>query len=182
MKGYYIKQQDIFTSAVSELSSPIIWNTQRQMGKTTALAKIAADLLKTTNVTYDCYNAYLQVLFVQKVIQHLPKDVLVRNTKNSIQLVTPTKTYSLSPLRKDMPNKSSVLLIDEVAHIGIDRIKDMLSNFDKPPRVIGVTTGMSEEIIELITNEVSEPEVITVVFNSIDELYRKQLETVEKPV
>ena len=182
MKGYYIKQQDIFTSAVSELSSPIIWNTQRQMGKTTALAKIAAELLKTTNVTYACYNAHQNMMFVQKVLLHMNDDTLVRNTKNTIQLVTPTKTYSLSPLQKERPNQSTVLLIDEVAHIGYDRIKDMLSNFVEPPRVIGVTTGMSEEIIQLITDKVSEPEVITVVFNSIDELYRKQLKTVEKPV
>ena len=182
MKGYYIKQQDIFTNAIAELNSPVIWNTQRQMGKTTALAKIAAELLKTANVTYTCYNAHENTLFIQKVLQHMNKDVLVRNTKNTIQLVTPAKTYSLSPLQKDRPNQSTVLLIDEVAHIGIDRIKDMLCNFVKPPRVIGVTTGMSEEIIELITDKVSEPEVITVVFNSIDELYKKQFKTAEKPV
>ena len=182
MKGYYIKQQDIFTSAVGELNSPVIWNTQRQMGKTTTLAKIAVELLKTTNVTYECFNAHANMMFIQKVLQCMNKDTLVRNTRNSIQLVTPTKTYLLSPLQKDRPNQSTVLLIDEVAHIGIDRIKDMLSNFVKPPRVIGVTTGMSEDIIQLITDKVSEPEVITVVFNSIDELYKKQFETVEKPV
>jgi tRNA(Met) C34 N-acetyltransferase TmcA len=182
MKGYYIKQQDIFTSAVKELSSPVIWNTQRQMGKSTALAKIAAELLKTTDVTYTCFNAHTNMMFIQKVLQHMNKDVLVRNTKNSIQLVTPNKTYSLSPLQKDRPNKSGVLLIDEVAYIGYDRIHDMIDNFPTPPRVIGTTTGMTEDIIQLITDKVSEPEVITVVFNSIDELYRKQSGAVVKPV
>ena len=155
MKGYYTKQQDIFTDAVSELSSPVIWNTQRQMGKSTVLAKIAGELLKTTNVTYACFNAHASTLFIQRVIQQLPEDVLVRKTRNSIQLVTPTRTYSLNPLKKGTVNNSAVLLIDEMSHIGYDRIHDMIDNFSTPPRVIGVSTGMSEEIIQLITDKVS---------------------------
>lgn len=186
-ENYFIFQEPII-KMMKNYSNPVIWNTQRQMGKSTVLVKLITERLINSDGDYWFMGPNLQTdeLIFRKIIEELEKSdqkIMIRNSRSRIEVITNNHTSRLLSPRKfsnilegtNYPEPNGIF-IDEVNIVGIDGIQRMLmylhSDVDKTKiNLYGVTTSLSVEIIEFFTKKFQAPEVITTNFLSKEMKY-----------
>ena len=177
----YYKFQQAFYDSVDEFSTPVVWNTQRQMGKSTILAKIAAKYLTQGDVWMVGPNRLCEEEFLKKVMLHLPTELKARATKSRIEVATPTKVNFLgSPTKFLKPhegidleyNKPVLVIVDELNLTTLVRLDGML-NYLKDGKgmdikFVAATTGYGKTDYEWIKYNFGEPEFISTAFETVN--------------
>lgn len=140
---------------LSIIKVPTIWETQRQSGKTTVLARIAAKEFLDKNSNNDIWiispTVKSDLHFFENVLRHIPEEEKVRKTHSrlealsSLPKIVTVRSLPREPqqgLRLDPPK---LIIFDEVGHIPEEMIKrtsEYLREEDIPNiRIIGATTG-----------------------------------------
>ena len=178
----YYKYQQVFLDIVKDMQSPVIWNTQRQMGKSTTLAKIAAQYLRDGDVWFVGPNHQSEEQFLEKVAKELPNDAHVRKTKSRIELATLDQINFIGSPTKfakkltDSPNEVKynqpvLVIVDELMHTPLTRLDRIIDYLDKTPsniKFVAVTTGIGDTDQIWVKNNFGRAEVITTAFESVN--------------
>lgn len=171
----YYKYQKVFEEVANEMDTPVIWNTQRQMGKSTILAKLAAKYLKRGDVWMVGPNNHTEEEFIKKVIDQIPGSAPVRKTRSRIELATEEKINFLGSPSKfkkgETYNQPKLIIVDELAYVSKQRFENLIPYITPEPKhikFVAVTTGITEENIEWVEKKFGTPEVITTAFESIN--------------
>lgn len=175
----YYKYQKVFKEVVNEMETPVIWNTQRQMGKSTVLADIASNYLRKGDVWVIGPKTSMEEMFLDKVYATLPDDVHARKTKSRIELATlngihfigsPSKFHK-TPEGLDLEyNQPILVIVDELAHTTLQRLDTLLQYIKDPKKVkfVATTTGTGKTDYQWVMKNFGRPEVITTAFESIN--------------
>ena len=169
--------QNAFHDAARESENPIVWNTQRRMGKTTVLARLAAEYLRLGDVWFLSCNNSVETMFIDKVKAQFNDDVYIRSTKTKIEYATPDKVHvlvnpnKLHKLEDGLKvNQPVLIIVDEMQLCTIksmDRMLPYLTDSMKT-KFVATTTGISGTDTIWCAKNFGIPEVVSTGFASVD--------------
>lgn len=184
-ENYFIIQDSI-SQMMLNYKNPVIWNTQRQSGKTTVLIGLIIKQLRTSGDYWlAAPNLQTEELIIQKVYRELKKDdkIVVRKSRSRIEVLSENHTARLLSTRKfstilegiKYPQPNGIF-IDEVNIVGIAGIQQITSylsvGYEKEEiNLYGVTTSIGSDVVDLISKKFHAPEVITTNFLSKEMKY-----------
>jgi hypothetical protein len=173
---YKAFQDAIYTTAL-ESATPFIWNTQRQMGKSTMLARLAANALRKGDVWYVSCTAASETYFVEKVKLQFKDDAYIRSTKTKIEYATPDKVHVLVSPHKFhkledgiTANQPVLVIIDEMQLTTVEKMDWLVPYLDDPKKtkLVATGTGISSTDITWCSNTFGIPEIVSIGFASAD--------------
>lgn len=178
----YYKIQESVMDVIKLTPCPIVWNTQRQMGKTTVLAKLAATYLANGDVWFMCYNPKSEENFIDKTLLYVEEQYKVRNLKSRIELakndgnihrmVSPTKFYKNNLGLDTVYNQPTLVVIDNIEQITCERLDNFVEYLTpesrKNTKIVAATTGIGRTTTDWFATYFERPEIITTAFDSIN--------------
>jgi tRNA(Met) C34 N-acetyltransferase TmcA len=147
-----ILQEALFT-ILSNIKVPTVWTTQRQVGKSTILTKIAAHAVlnqEIGDIWIVTHNAASDMHFLEKIERQLPENERVRKNRSRLEVLSTTNRIltarSLPPVQNGLNLEPPKLIIfDEIAFINTDLIEKIANCIRKENlpyiRIIGATTS-----------------------------------------
>jgi len=189
IEAYHALQNGIRES-MEIIPVPVIWDTQRQMGKTTVLSKIVAKWLIKGDVWYVIPGgAHQEKQFVDKVYLSIDEmyanqdNVKIRKLNSRVELVKRNGEYNrlVSPMRfyndqalgiKPTYNQPVLLVIDDIESMPYKRLDRLMDYFTvdaiKNIKIVAGSSGIGQDTLDWFTTYFDKPEVITTAFDSVN--------------
>ncbi len=145
--------QEALLTILSNIKVPTVWATQRQAGKSTILAKIAAQAVlnqEIGDIWIVTHNAASDMHFLEKIERQLPENERVRKNRSRLEVLSTANRIltarSLPPAQNGLNLEPPKLIIfDEVSFINTDLIEKVANCVKKENlpyiRIIGATTS-----------------------------------------